>query len=274
MTLSTAADATLELAQDLIRRPSVSPEDHGCLELIGQRLEAVGFRVERMPFGPVENCGRGTAGRPVLCFAGHTDVVPTGPREEWQTEPFEPVVRDGMLYGRGAADMKSGLAAMVTAAERFVGALRSHAARSRSCSRATRKDRRSTARGAWSKRSRRAASRSTGAWSASRGAPTRSAIPSRSAAAARSPASSPCTAFRVMSPIRSSRTIPCTRRARARRARGARLGQGQRVLPADQLPGLEHRGRHRRAERDPGELKARFNLRYSTEQTVEKLHRR
>jgi succinyl-diaminopimelate desuccinylase len=127
LTLSTDADATLALARELIRRPSVSPEDHGCLELIGQRLEAHGFRVERMPFGPVENiwARHGSAG-PVLCFAGHTDVVPTGPREEWQTDPFEPVVRDGILYGRGAADMKSGLAAMVTASERFITANPDH----------------------------------------------------------------------------------------------------------------------------------------------------
>ena len=126
-TLSTDADATLALAQDLIRRPSVSPEDHGCLQVIGQRLAAAGFQVERMPFGPVENlwARRGSA-RPVLCFAGHTDVVPTGPREEWQTDPFEPVVRDGLLFGRGAADMKSGLAAMVTASERFVAAHPDH----------------------------------------------------------------------------------------------------------------------------------------------------
>jgi succinyl-diaminopimelate desuccinylase len=118
---ATTDDSALALTQELIRRPSVSPEDHGCLQLIGQRLEALGFRVERMPFGPVENlwAQRGN-GRPVLCFAGHTDVVPTGPREEWQSDPFEPVIRDGILYGRGAADMKSGLAAMVTAAERFV----------------------------------------------------------------------------------------------------------------------------------------------------------
>jgi succinyl-diaminopimelate desuccinylase len=116
-----ADDPTLLLTQDLIRRPSVSPEDQGCLQLIGQRLEAAGFRVERMPFGPVENIWalHGTE-RPVLCLAGHTDVVPTGPREEWHTDPFEPVVRDGILYGRGAADMKSGLAAMVVATERFV----------------------------------------------------------------------------------------------------------------------------------------------------------
>jgi succinyl-diaminopimelate desuccinylase len=113
--------ATLELMQDLIRRPSVSPEDQGCLEIISARLAPLGFKVERMAFGPVENiwARHGDSG-PVLCFAGHTDVVPTGPREEWQTDPFEPVVRDGVLYGRGAADMKSGLAAMITAAERFI----------------------------------------------------------------------------------------------------------------------------------------------------------
>ena len=116
-----ADDPTLLLTQDLIRRPSVSPEDHGCLQLIAQRLEAVGFRIERMPFGPVEDLWacHGSE-RPLLCFAGHTDVVPTGPREEWQTDPFDPVIRDGILYGRGAADMKSGLAAMITATERFV----------------------------------------------------------------------------------------------------------------------------------------------------------
>jgi succinyl-diaminopimelate desuccinylase len=112
---------TLALTEDLLRRPSVSPEDHGCLEVIAARLEAVGFRIERLDFGPVGNlwARRGDAA-PVLCFAGHTDVVPTGPREEWRTDPFEPVIRDGLLYGRGAADMKSGLAAMVTALERFV----------------------------------------------------------------------------------------------------------------------------------------------------------
>jgi succinyl-diaminopimelate desuccinylase len=113
--------STLELTQDLLRRPSVSPEDHGCIDVICARLEPLGFRIERLRFGPVENlwARRGTAG-PVLCFAGHTDVVPTGPREEWRTDPFEPVVREGMLYARGAADMKSGLAAMVTATERFL----------------------------------------------------------------------------------------------------------------------------------------------------------
>jgi len=112
---------TLALTEDLLRRPSVSPEDHGCIDLICSRLEPLGFRIERLSFGPVENLwARRGDGGPVLCFAGHTDVVPTGPREEWRTDPFEPVVVDGVLYGRGAADMKSALAAMVTAAERFV----------------------------------------------------------------------------------------------------------------------------------------------------------
>ncbi len=112
---------TLELTRELVRRPSVSPEDHGCLDLICARLAPLGFRNERLQYGPVDNlwATRG-AGRPVLCFAGHTDVVPTGPREDWRTDPFEPTVRDGILYGRGVADMKSGLAAMVTATERFV----------------------------------------------------------------------------------------------------------------------------------------------------------
>ncbi len=111
----------LSLTEELLRRPSVSPEDHGCLDIIGARLEPLGFLNQHLRFGPVDNlwARRGEA-VPILCFAGHTDVVPAGPREDWQTDPFEPVIRDGVLYGRGAADMKSGLAAMVTAAERFV----------------------------------------------------------------------------------------------------------------------------------------------------------
>jgi succinyl-diaminopimelate desuccinylase len=111
----------VELTRQLIGRASVSPVDGGCQALIGARLEALGFRIEHLPFGPVENLWalRGDSG-PLFCFAGHTDVVPTGPREEWQSDPFEPTLRDGLLYGRGAADMKSGLAAMVVATEAFV----------------------------------------------------------------------------------------------------------------------------------------------------------
>ena len=112
---------TLALTQDLLRRPSVSPEDHGCIDVLCARLEPLGFRNERLRFGPVENLwSRRGDGGPVLCFIGHTDVVPTGPREDWRNDPFEPLIVDGVLYARGAADMKSGLAAMVTATERFI----------------------------------------------------------------------------------------------------------------------------------------------------------
>jgi len=118
---------TLELAFDLISRPSVTPEDAGCQDTMIARLEAIGFHVERLRFEDVDNfwARRGDAG-PVLCFAGHTDVVPTGPVDKWQSHPFQPEIRDGMLYGRGAADMKGSLAAMVTACERFVAAHPNH----------------------------------------------------------------------------------------------------------------------------------------------------
>lgn len=113
--------ATIALAQDLMGRASVTPEDKGCQELMIARLEAIGFTVERMRFGAVDNfwARRGTQ-KPVLAFAGHTDVVPTGPVEEWHTPPFEPTLKDGFLYGRGAADMKGSLASWVVALEQFV----------------------------------------------------------------------------------------------------------------------------------------------------------
>jgi succinyl-diaminopimelate desuccinylase len=119
--------ATLQLTQELIARASVTPTDGGCQELLASRLARVGFEVEKLRFGSVENfwARHGRAG-PVLCFAGHTDVVPTGPLEEWHSDPFKPTIRDGLLYGRGAADMKSGLAAMVTATEDFIGAHPDH----------------------------------------------------------------------------------------------------------------------------------------------------
>jgi succinyl-diaminopimelate desuccinylase len=118
---------TLELTQNLMARRSVTPADEGCQEVLIARLAAAGFQIEPLRFGNVENfwARRGT-GSPVFCFAGHTDVVPTGPLEEWRTDPFVPSIRDGVLYGRGAADMKSGLAAMVTATEDFVTAHPSH----------------------------------------------------------------------------------------------------------------------------------------------------
>ncbi len=112
---------TLELACELIRRPSVTPDDQGCQQLLAGRLQRLGFQVEHLRFGDVDNlwARRGDAS-PLFVFAGHTDVVPPGPREQWETDPFDPVLRDGMLCGRGAADMKSSIAAMVTACERFI----------------------------------------------------------------------------------------------------------------------------------------------------------
>ncbi len=113
---------SLDLTKAMIARPSVSPTDGGCQDMMIEALDALGFTVERMPFGNVDNfwATRSGGDGPVLCFAGHTDVVPTGPLEEWHSDPFEPVIRDGYLFGRGAADMKSGLAAMITAVEGFV----------------------------------------------------------------------------------------------------------------------------------------------------------
>lgn len=112
---------TIALAQDLMARASVTPADKGCQELMIARLEAIGFTVERMRFGEVDNfwARRGTSA-PVLAFAGHTDVVPSGPVDQWHTPPFEPTIKDGYLYGRGAADMKGSLAAWVVALEEFI----------------------------------------------------------------------------------------------------------------------------------------------------------
>lgn len=115
------SDATLQLARALIERESVTPADAGCQELLGARLEALGFRVEHLPFGEVSNLWAEIGNRgPLLVFAGHTDVVPPGDTAQWQSPPFTPTERDGQLWGRGAADMKSSLAAMVCACERFL----------------------------------------------------------------------------------------------------------------------------------------------------------
>lgn len=114
-------DKTLELAKQLIARPSLTPMDEGCQELMIARLEPLGFEVHRLRFGAVDNfwARRGSA-RPLVVFAGHTDVVPTGPKEKWASDPFTPTLRDGFLYGRGAADMKGSLAAFITSIEDFV----------------------------------------------------------------------------------------------------------------------------------------------------------
>ena len=114
-------NAVQALATVLIARPSVTPDDAGCLDILGGILQALGFSLERIDSGKVCNlwARRGNAG-PVVCFAGHTDVVPTGPIEQWGSAPFTPTVRDGLLYGRGATDMKSSLAAIVVAIEGFI----------------------------------------------------------------------------------------------------------------------------------------------------------
>jgi succinyl-diaminopimelate desuccinylase len=118
---------TLALTRELIARPSVTPADAGCQALIAARLATAGFRIEHMRFGEVDNlwARRGSEG-PLFCFAGHTDVVPAGAIELWQSDPFAPTVRDGVLYGRGAADMKASLAAMTEAAVEFVAARPDH----------------------------------------------------------------------------------------------------------------------------------------------------
>ena len=119
---------TLELAIDLLKRQSNTPEDAGCQELMISRLEPLGFNIERMRFGNVDNfyARRGTTA-PLIVFAGHTDVVPTGPLDKWHTPPFEPTIKDGMLYARGAADMKTSLAAFITSIEEFIAENPNHA---------------------------------------------------------------------------------------------------------------------------------------------------
>jgi succinyl-diaminopimelate desuccinylase len=115
--------ATLELTRELIARRSITPNDDGCQNILAERLQRCGFAIERMRFNDVENlwAHRGSGG-PLVCFAGHTDVVPTGPLDRWSSDPFVPVERDGYLYGRGAADMKTSIAAFITATERYLTA--------------------------------------------------------------------------------------------------------------------------------------------------------
>lgn len=116
-----ADSPTLQLARSLIERRSVTPSDDGCMERISSRLAACGFAIERIDRGAVANLwARAGRSRPIVCFAGHTDVVPPGPLSQWHSDPFAPTERDGLLYGRGAADMKGSIAAFVIAAEAFV----------------------------------------------------------------------------------------------------------------------------------------------------------
>lgn len=121
---------TLELTKQLISRQSVTPEDDGCQQLMADRLAKAGFNIQPLPFEDVDNFWaiRGESG-PILCFAGHTDIVPSGPESSWQSPPFEPTVKDGVLTGRGAADMKGSLAAMVVAVENYVASNPNHSGR-------------------------------------------------------------------------------------------------------------------------------------------------
>ena len=119
--------SALDLAKELIARRSVTPDDAGCQPMLAQRLSAAGFACEAMPFGGVTNLwARRGSGAPLLCFAGHTDVVPPGPLDQWRSDPFVPTIRDGKLFGRGAADMKSSIASFVVAAEAFVRSCPTH----------------------------------------------------------------------------------------------------------------------------------------------------
>ena len=113
--------ASLQLAKQLIAQASVTPDDHGCQEIIAERLRAIGFAIEPMPFGRTQNLwARHGNSTPLVCFAGHTDVVPPGPAETWTSPPFQPTERNGKLYGRGTADKKTSIACFITACERFI----------------------------------------------------------------------------------------------------------------------------------------------------------
>ncbi|MDR1163423.1 MAG: M20/M25/M40 family metallo-hydrolase, partial [Candidatus Accumulibacter sp.] len=120
-------DPTLRLAEELIARPSLTPDDAGCMSIVEKRLEPLGFHCEYLRRGKVTNLwARRGSSAPLFCFAGHTDVVPPGPESEWKSPPFLPSLRDGFLCGRGAADMKGAIAAFITACERFVSETPAH----------------------------------------------------------------------------------------------------------------------------------------------------
>ncbi len=127
MANETPKNESLALAVELLKRHSLTPDDAGCQDIVAARLEKLGFHIERMNHNGVDNLwARLGTSAPLVCFAGHTDVVPTGPLDQWLSAPFEPTIRDGQLYARGAADMKSSIAAFVTATERFLAAHPDH----------------------------------------------------------------------------------------------------------------------------------------------------
>ena len=269
--------ATLTLTQELIARPSVTPADGGCQELLAQRLNSrAGFQVERLRYGNVDNLwARRGRGGPVLCFAGHTDVVPTGPLEEWRSDPFKPTIRDGLLYGRGAADMKSGLAAMVTATEEFVprtprisgsAGLSDHQRRGRPLGR-----RHPARRG---DAARRAASTSTGASSAS--PPASSSIGDTIKIGRRGSLSGRLTVHGVQGHIAYPQFAdnPVHRFAPALAELASRVwDQGNEHFQPTSFQVSNLNAGTGAPNVIPGELKARFNLRYSPVQTLDELKR-
>ncbi len=244
--------ATLELTRDLMSRRSVTPTDEGCQEVMTRRLQAAGFEVEPLRFGSVDNfwARHGRDDGPVFCFAGHTDVVPTGPLEEWRSDPFVPTVRDGMLYGRGAADMKSGLAAMITATEEFVAAHPGH--RGGIAFLITSDEEGPSVDG--TKRVVRnpggaiAADRLVSGGRALERGRDRRHHQNRPARLLQRPADGPRRAGPRRLPSPGGESGPYARPG-SRRADQPGMGPGDGALRSDELPGLEPQRRHRRAER-------------------------
>ena len=238
---------------ELIRCPSVTPDDAGCQKILAQRLTAAGFRCEHLRYGDVDNlwAERGD-GKPLVVFAGHTDVVPPGPRENWHSDPFKPEVRDGMLYGRGAADMKGAVAAFVTAAETF---LATHPKHPGAIGLLITSDEEGPAVNGTVK---------VMDWLAERGRKDR-LLPRRRAVVGQGPrrrhqerparlAQRQAHGARHPGPRRLSASGPQPHPpadAGAGRAHRHRMGPGQCRLPGHQPPGVEHPGRHRRRERHP-----------------------
>ena len=245
---------TLALTCDLMSRPSVSPADGGCQALMGERLRRSASASRICASARSTISGRGAARRrPLFCFAGHTDVVPPGPLEEWHSDPFAPVIRDGLLYGRGAADMKSGLAAMLTACEEFIAAYPDH--RGSIAFLITSDEEGPSVDG-----TRRVVEvlrerKESIDWCLVGEPSSETALGDTIKIGRRGSLSGRLTVHGVQGHIAYPQLAdnPDSRaRARAGRAHLAHLGSGQRAFPAHDFPGVEHCRRHGRAERDPG----------------------
>ena len=251
---------TLALTEELIRRRSVTPDDDGCQALVAARLASLGFRAETIASSGVTNVWlrRGTTS-PVFVFAGHTDVVPTGPLEQWHSDPFTPTIRDGVLYGRGASDMKSSVAAFVVAAEEFV---RAHGDHRGSIALLLTSDEEGPATDGTVKVVDALRARGEPIDYCVVGEPTsvealgrhHQERPARIALGqpyrARNPGPRGVSAPRAQ-PGASTRARPC-------RTRGGTLGRRRRLLSGDHLPGVERARRHRSDQRHPRDLRGRL----------------